>query len=209
MIARGSECARQRDALAALAERREPSPAGQAALEHVERCRDCSVALGELILTVFALRRLGSEAAAVTEPVASEPDDAWTRLRFRIDRSRRLAQEQAWRWRATLGGLVATSLLVAVVVGPATVTSRTDVAGEVGSGGSSLALERLEQQVELATLRAERRTFNPMVAVDGEPSGTVAGGTTYPDVIRPMWKEVQPAEHDVGIPKPQRVVPAI
>ena len=208
MIAGGSECARHREALAALAERREPTPAGDAALRHVEGCRGCSEALGELILTVFALRRLGGEAAVATAAVAAQPDDAWSRLRIRIDRSRRLAREQAWRWRATVGGLATASLLVAAVVGPATVTIRTDVAGD-GGGGSSLALERLEQQLELATLRAERRTFNPMVALDGAPSAAVPGGTMYPDVIRPLWKEVQPAERDVGIPKPARVVPAI
>ena len=209
MIARGSECARHRDALAALAERREPTAGSEAALEHVERCRGCSQALGELILTVFALRRLGGEAAAATSRAATGPDDAWTRLRLRIEQSRRLAREQAWRWRATLGGLATASLLVAAVVGPATVTSRTDLAADAGGGGSNLALERLEQQVELATLRAERRTFNPMVALDGEPSGAVPGGTTYPDVIRPLRKEVPPAELDAGIPKPERVVPAI
>lgn len=208
MIDRGSECARHQEALAALAERRDPTLAGQAALQHVEACRTCSEALGELILTVFALRRLGSEAAVATAATA-QPDDAWTRLRVRIDRSRRLAREQAWRWRATLGGLATASLLVAAVVGPATVTSGTNLAGDEVNGGSRLALDRLEQELELATLRSERRTFNPMGDLDGEPSAAVAGGTTYPDVIRPVRKEVLPAERDVGIPKPGRVVPAI
>ena len=219
MIARGSACGRHRDALAALAERRQRSPDGQAALEHVERCRDCSEALGELILTVFALRRLGSEAALATPAPGARQDDDWTRLRVRIDRSRRLAQEQAWRWRASLGGLAAASLLVAAVVSPATihVTASSDsgpaavtsierdrLAGG-GSAGASLALERLEQE----SLRAERRTFDPMAVPDGEPSGAVPRVTIHPDEIRPVWKEVPAGELDAAIPTPARVVPAI
>jgi len=185
MIARRSGCERHRDALAALAERREPSPAGHAALEHVERCRDCSEALGELILTVFALRRLGREAAAVAAALETEPDDAWTRLRFRIDRSRRLTQEQAWRWRATLGGLATASLLVAAVVGPATIhiTANRDWRTELGYVNAA-------------------RTLTP----DSAPGSQELGGgnvtrTMFPDGIRPERKEVQPGRPTTRLPE--------
>ncbi len=200
MIARRSGCERHRDALAALAERREPSPAGHAALEHVERCRDCSEALGELILTVFALRRLGREAAAVAAALETEPDDAWTRLRFRIDRSRRLTQEQAWRWRATLGGLATASLLVAAVVGPATI----HITANRDSGPAaitSIQLDRVDWRTELGYVNAAR-TLTP----DSAPGSQELGGgnvtrTMFPDGIRPERKEVQPGRPTTRLPE--------
>jgi hypothetical protein len=200
MIERGSECARHREALAALAERREPSPTGHAALEHVERCRGCSEALGELILTVFALRRLGSEAAAATAAITAEPDDAWTRLRFRIDRSRRLAREQAWRWRATLGGLATASLLVAAVVGPATI----NVAAGSDSGPaavSSIQLDRLDWRTELGYLSSSRTLTSDSGHDSRELSGGTVMRTMFPDGIRPERKEVQPGRPTTRLPE--------
>jgi hypothetical protein len=200
MIARGSDCARHREALAALAERREPSPAGHAALDHVECCRGCSEALGELILTVFALRRLASEAAAATAHVGAQPDDAWTRLRIRIDRSRRLAREQAWRWRATLGGLATASLLVAAVVGPATIQVTAD--SDSGPAAiTSIQLDRLDWRIELGYVNASR-TLTP----DSAPGSEELGGgnvtrTMFPDGIRPARKEVQPGRPTTRLPE--------
>ena len=200
MIERGSECARHRDALAALAERRDPSPAGQAALEHVERCRDCSEALGELILTVFALRRLGSEAAVATAPGPEKPDDAWTRLRSRIEQSRRLAQEQAWRWRATIGGLATASLLVAAVVGPATIQVGAD--SDAGPAAvTSLQLDRIAWRNELAYVNASRTLTLDAARGSQELSGGTVTRTMFPDGIRPERKEVQLGQPRTRLPE--------
>jgi hypothetical protein len=199
MIARGSECARHRDALAALAERREPSPAGHAALEHVERCRDCSEALGELIRTVFALRRLGSEAAAAAA-ATTEPDDAWTRLRLRIDRSRQLAREQAWRWRATIGGLATASLLVAAIVGPATIQFSAD--SDSGPAAvTSLQLDGLDWRTELAYVNAARTPTSDGARGSQELGSGAVTRTMFPDGIRPERKEVQPGQPRTRLPE--------
>lgn len=199
MIARGSECARHRAALAALAERREPSPAGHAALEHVEHCRGCSEALGELILTVFALRRLGSEAAVATAAVGGQPDDAWTRLRVRIDRSRRLAREQAWRWRATLGGLATASLLVAAVVGPATIHVTAD--SDSGPAAiTSIQLDRLDWRTELGYVKASRNPTSDSQGSQEFGPGTITP-TIFLDGIRPDRKEVQPGRPTTRLPE--------
>jgi hypothetical protein len=200
MIVRGSECARHRDALAALAERREPSPAGHAALEHVERCRDCSEALGELILTVFALRRIGSEAVAAAAVVATEPDDAWTRLRLRIERSRQLAREQAWHWRATLGGLATASLLVAAVVGPATIQFSAD-SDSGPTAVTSIQLDRLDWRTELGYVNAARTLTLDSAQGSKELSGGTVIRTMFPDGIRPERKEVQPGRPTTRLPE--------
>jgi len=200
MIARGSECARHRDALAAIAEQREPSQAGHEALQHVERCRSCSDALGELILTVFALQRLASEASIATAVADGQPDDAWKRLRIRIDRSRRHAREQAWRWRATLGGLATASLLVAAVVGPATIQFSAD--SDAGPTAiTRIQLDRLDWRTELGYVSAAHTQTLDSARGSEELSGGSVIQTRFPDGIRPDRKEVQPGRPMTRLPE--------
>src|SRR6266516_1090231 len=102
---RSAACSRNRIALATLADHSpasELSAEARAALEHVDRCAACATSLGELMLTATALRRMGAEAAALS---GSGVDDAWSRLRARLEVTRAEAPDQVWRGRASLNGL--------------------------------------------------------------------------------------------------------
>jgi hypothetical protein len=153
-----SACRVHRLALAALAERRVAGSDGQAALDHVEICPACAKELGELMLTVVVLRRIGAEAANAE---SHGPDDAWGRLRARIEQSSRRARQRAWQWRATVGGLATASLLVAVLVGPKAVHVTDNTYGEVEPASFYLQTDRAETQQELARLNTLRRNAAP------------------------------------------------
>jgi hypothetical protein len=198
MIGR-SECSRHRHALSGLAERRVDANDGQAALDHVGRCPDCAKTLGELMLTVVVLRRMGAEAAAAAY---LGPDDAWSRLRARIERSSRRAREQAWRWRATLGGLATAMLVVAAIVGPASIHVTTTVGANEKTGDAIVMLDRLELQAELGSLDPTHRLLNSRSPDDASASsGGNAPRTMYPDGIRPDRKEVQPERANARLPE--------
>ena len=198
------DCGRHREALADLAERHEATPGGAAAIRHVSRCEDCAETLGELMLTVIALRRMAGEAAApfpdrlsgmlAWPDVPSPPTDTtWTRLRDRIERSRRAAREQAWRWRTSLGGLVASALVVGALVGP----------GAIHVGGDPEALSG--QQLEILSWQIETsyvsRAAEAPLGVAGEDLGAApAGIRRYPDDLKPPRKEVSPARATALLP---------
>jgi hypothetical protein len=186
-------CIRYREALAELAERSEPSPAGAAAIEHVERCRACADVLGELTLTVVALRRMAAEGdttwfawPSIGGPARADADTAWTRLRDRIEHSRRVAREQAWRWRASLGGMLASALVVATLVGPATLG--------VGAGGvaatSGSDLDVVTWQIEADYLAGAHAI--PVTLADPDVAAGTPAVRRYPDNLRPTRKEVAP-----------------
>jgi hypothetical protein len=192
-------CARHREALAELAERAEPTPAGADALAHLDHCRDCAAILGDLTLTVVALRRMGSESEAATAWFAwpgSQPDHAvddaldrtWARLRERVERSRRAAREQAWRWRTSFGGLLASALVVAALVGPSTL-HLGPAAALAPVGGTDL--DAVSRQIEADYVLGARSiptTDDPTFDVtDGN-----AGMRRYPDDLKPARKEVAP-----------------
>jgi hypothetical protein len=200
-MTRRRSCAEHREALADLAERHEPTQAGAAAIRHVSRCEDCAEMLGELMLTVIALRRMAGEAATAAAPLpdrlsgmlawpdtAAQPTDTtWTRLRDRIERSRRTAGERAWRWRVNLGGLVASALVVGALVGP----------GAIHVGGDPEALSG--QQLEILSWQIESSYDVDAHAIQpGGVSGELLGSDAvssrqYPDDLRPPRKEVSPA----------------
>ena len=195
-------CERHREALADLAERGEPSPAGAAAIAHVDRCPDCAEVLGELVLTVIALRRLAGTpvaTAALASDVALEAapglvvgaatDTTWTRLRARIERSRQAAREQAWRWRTSLGAMVASALVVATLVGPATL--RFGGGGVDIISGSAAELDAASWQIEADYVAgAHASTITDAASV---VDGAVSSLRRYPDDLRPARKEVAPA----------------
>jgi hypothetical protein len=196
-------CRRHRVALADLAERREPAGGGQAALDHVDRCPDCAQLLGELMLTVVALRRLATEGPVATVLVdpAQRADAAWARLRERIERSSRAAREQAWRWRTTLGGLAMASLAVAALVGPATIHLTADGATGELSGYTDNELDILHWQTEAGYVSAARSGSLTATAPGPVTSRPTNIGRYYPDGIRPERKEVQPARTTVRLPE--------
>jgi len=192
-------CARHREALADLADLAVPGPAGAAAIAHVGRCPDCAELLGDLMLTVVALRRMAAPSAAAAdafvagttaapEELAGSTDSTWTRLLARIERSRRAAREQAWRWRTSLGGMLASALVVATLVGPATLRLGADGSFAAATGAD---IDIVSSQIE-ADYDAGAHAPPPTPADLDVASGEV-GIRRYPDDLRPIRKEVAPA----------------
>jgi len=180
-----ADCRHHRPALTALAAHREPVPERQAVLDHVARCRRCAAELQELALAVIALRRLGQlPDGALVSP------SAWPRLRDRIERSRAAAAKIAWRWRTTLAGLAAGTLVVAALVAPTALRIQSGARGAEPAGYNPTELELLNRRAE-------------MTYVAGARTGTLAAATVttgsqggipkrYPDGIIPVGKEVPP-----------------
>ena len=177
-----SGCRRHEGALAALAghsEFSELTSAGRAALEHVDRCPACATTLGELMLTAMALRRMGVEATTLS---GRRIDDAWSRLRTRLERTRAESRVQAWRGRATLNGLALSTLLVAVLVGPAALRLTTDA----GSGPSGDATP----PPRIVAIDRRLGTDGPNRPGPATPIGRSQVIRIDPDDNRPAQKEV-------------------
>jgi hypothetical protein len=182
-------CRRYRSALAALAERSdlaEPTSDGREALEHVDRCPACATTLGELMLTAMALRRMGADATALSGRGA---DDAWKRLRSRLERSRERPLDQSWRGRASLNGLAISMLLVVILVGPAALRFKADAASGASTDASAATT--------IESIAAERNidVRNPP-SPEGPRSGTQIK-RSYPDGTRPAEEEVSSARSNV------------
>jgi hypothetical protein len=177
-------CLRHRGTLLALVDRREREPATESALEHLATCRRCEDELTRLALTIHALRRIGESAAAV-----APSDAAWPRLRAHLERSRRRARESAWRWRMNLGGLMAGTLLVGVLVGPLAIHLSVGAEATLEpTGYSALEQDRFANATEM---RFSART-GTLSSTRDLASTAASGLRIYPDDIRPGRKEVQP-----------------
>jgi hypothetical protein len=162
------------------------------------------------MLTVITLRRIGADAARAADAawasdaaaIEAGGQDAWTRLRLRIERSSQRAREQAWRWRMTLSGLATASLLVAAFVGPATIQIKagSETGDPAAYGG--IGLDRLDWSMEFSYVEAARRSSIYSTSADASALGSgVIGPTMYPDGIRPERKEVQPAPATTRLPE--------
>lgn len=184
-------CERHREALADLAERCDASPAGTAAIAHVGRCPECAELLGDLMLTVIALRRMAIEPAEM-----AVMDTTWTRLRARIERSRQAAREQAWRWRTSLGAMVASALVVATLVGPATL--RSGGGGVDIISGSTAELDAASWQIEADYVAGAHASS--ILEAGSIVDAAVSGFRRYPDDLRPVRKEVAPARSTGPVP---------
>ncbi len=178
-------CAGHRAALVDFVDRRELRPATAAALAHLDRCPACEADLSRIALAIAALRRLHREVA-----VAEPPADAWLRLRARIQRP-----VDPWRWRATVGGLVMRTLLVAVVVGPQTLVR--PVAEPQGPMPPGLLGDLRAETVYLTNARAGDLPPAPRVIRDatGVP-------VSYPAEIREYRKEVDSTKPSGRPPEP-------
>jgi hypothetical protein len=179
-------CADHRAVLLDWVDRRETGPATPAALAHLDRCRSCEDELAGISLALVALRRIQEEVEAV------EPSpDTWLRLRARITR-----RADPWRWRATLGGLATSAMLVGVLVMPVTI-------GTPATGPQSTDLP-----AELAELRDEARYLAAIRAGSLPPAIPRAirdGGSVpriYPDEIAQVRKEVTSAKPSGRPPEP-------
>ena len=158
-------CADHREALLDFVDHGERGPATTRAIAHLDRCRTCERDLSEVALTIAALRRIGREVT-LAEPAA----DAWLRLRARVTRP-----IDPWRWRATVGGMVTSTLLVAVLVAPAT----------LGLPGT---LSRMPEPVPVTELRREAQYLNSVYLAD-LPDAVVADHATgsVPDPYAPEF----------------------
>lgn len=145
----GPDCDVHRAALLDFVDRREIGPGTRPALDHLDRCRPCEWELEATALAITALRRLWAETERL-EP----PDDAWARLRVRVDRPR----GPLWRWRTSLGGLLVGAGLVAALVAPAGLWSRRPaIVQEAGFDPAySVALRLAEQRAESDWLQLQR-----------------------------------------------------
>ena len=170
-------CRRHRATLLDFVDRPRRGPLTVAALDHLERCAGCREELADLSQVVSALRRLGRELEDV-EP----PGGAWFELRQRIARP-----ADAWRWRSTLGGMMVSALLVAVIIVPTgrildpVADPAPTQASEEGAGARRI------EDAYLASRRADARG-----PIDGSP----VAGRSLP-LLRTeavaFRKEVKPA----------------
>jgi hypothetical protein len=165
-------CGTYRAALVDFVDQRALGSATAAALSHLDRCRACEEELSGIALAIAALRRVHREVDG-EEPAA----DAWLRLRARVQR-----RSDPWHWRATLGGLAGSMMLVAVLVGP------------IALGGRDLDRTTLspwllrETRVEAGYLAAIQAGDLPPTPRTWRGSGSIP--RNYPEEIREIRKEV-------------------
>jgi hypothetical protein len=177
-------CRIHRPVLLDFVDRGEVAPSAAPAMAHLERCHRCTRELEATVRTITAMRRLGAEAALV------EPSpDAWSHLRAQLERSRAATRRTSWLWRVRLGSMMASALIVALVVGPATTVAPVAREGVDISNAERSAVRARE-------IRADA-TFIASVGV-GNRSGPEADNAlsieskpvNYPDGVRPQAKEV-------------------
>jgi hypothetical protein len=179
----GGACARHRSALLDFVDRGEIVPGTAQALAHLDRCNRCTDDLESTVLTITALRRLGDDIAR------SEPSpDAWPRLRARLDGWR----PKRWAVMSPSVGMVMSVAIVAVLVAPLGVGGAT-TPSDASAGSAVQPASREELRVEAAYIASVRQGQLP----ETRPAVVRASGTLptrYPDDIRPVRKEVIPAE---------------
>ena len=169
-------CADHRAALYAYVDRREIEAGTAAALHHLDRCRDCEQELADVVLAVHALARLRRELDAVEPPI-----EAWLRLRERVARP-----GNPWRWRASMGGLATSALLVAVMVLPSALEGRPTT--EFGGALPSADAERRVEAEYLASIRTGTLPATPRAAHGGGSAMPM-----YPPEMVQVRKEVPAA----------------
>jgi len=179
-------CSRHRALLVDFIDRGEVRPATGAALAHLDRCDRCTEAIESTMLTITALRRLG-DAAVEVEPRA----DAWPRLLARVQSigPRRPAVM------SPLAGIAMSFGIVAVLVLPFRLGG-----GTLLGPAAAPTLDRsspvtvADRRIEAAYIAAVHQGTLP----PNEEADEVRAATTYPrnypDNIKPIRKEVGPAE---------------
>jgi len=177
-------CRRVAPGLTALAAGREPLRDGRFVLDHLDRCEACLDALQDLTLTVHALRRMGELPAA-----PSLGPSTWPRIRERIVRSRASAAAIAWRWRATLAGMAASTLVVAALAAPLALHLPVGASGGEPVGYGERELDHFSWQVEGTYIAGARS--GDLTATSSLPETLDGLPRRYPDGIAPAPKEVQ------------------
>ena len=128
-VGRGS-CATHRTALLALLDGwpRDEAATGSA-LDHLDRCDACREEMGEYVLILAGLRRLGT-AARQADPGAG----GWSRVRARIQAPPNPRVRPRW---AGIAGLVAVPLVAAMVVVSGLSVPETGMGYAGGTAGSA------------------------------------------------------------------------
>ena len=182
MIQFGGACARYRPALLDFVDRAEIGPETARALSHLDRCARCTTELESIAQAITTLHRI-AEDASQSEPAA----DAWLRLRARVMTTRPARA----RLMSPVAGMSLSIALIAVLVVPLRI------------GGSTAApsvpnLDRLTPTAAERLIEAKYITSTTRHETSSESHTTItstgSGPVMYPDNIRPIWKEVAPAE---------------
>jgi anti-sigma factor RsiW len=175
-------CRRHRPALLDFIDRGEVAAGTRLALAHLDRCDRCTEELEATVLAITALRRLADEVAKV-EP----SEDAWPRLRARLDRWRPVR----WAIMSPTAGAVMSVALVAVLIVPLRVGGQP-LAGASPTPAPALNPHSIaERRVEAEYIANTRQGTISVTETVVRPAGTFS--RTYPDGIRPERKEVSPA----------------
>lgn len=179
--------------LVAIAEGRLDDPRALDALEHVGACGDCRREAERLSLLVFQLRRLGdAEQPWRGHTVPHPADGSWEAVRARIERGRSGWRGRAMRWRADLGGLFLSVVVIAAAVGPMAVHAPFGGGGAEPTGGQADQWDRQAWLIE-ASYDAQRRP-DSTTTTTGSPSDPRSGYASIPrsvpDRLLPTRKEV-------------------
>ena len=219
-VGRGS-CAAHRSALLALLDGwpRDEAATGRA-LDHLDRCSACRQEMGEYVLILAGLRRLGA-AARRTGPGAG----GWSRVRARIQAPPNPRIRPRW---AGIAGLVAVPLVAAMVVvsglsfretgmepaggtaasaGTAAVQGGPPAAGVVDLAQHTAALQRAFR-ISDATMAPDPVEADAVAEVVPSPETSGVPRGPLPDGMALLAGRGLPAAAAIGSSGP-RVAPAI
>jgi hypothetical protein len=184
VIVLSRSCERYRPLLVGFVDRGEVQPGTRAALAHLDRCEACIDAMESTVLTITALRRLGT-AASSAEP----RPDAWPRLRARLERRR--ARRSAVM--SPLTGIAMSVAIVALFVVPFQLRGSQLLRPSATPIAGGAVVDPVERRIETAYIAAVRRT-ETSTKVSNVVGQTASNFTRiYPDDIGPTRKEVGPA----------------
>jgi hypothetical protein len=177
-------CHRHRPLLVDFVDHGEVGPETAAALAHLDRCDRCTEAIESTMLAITALRRFG-DSTREEEPRA----DAWPRLRARLQS----VGPGRPRVMSPLAGIAMSFAIVAVLVLPFRLTNGTLLGPAASptlgwSAGSSL----VDRRIEFVYIATVHRRAQSNGALDAGGAGPYP--RNYPDNIRPIRKEVGPAQ---------------
>ena len=179
-----TDCRRHAEALLDLADPALVTTDSTAALDHIEWCRPCADELQDLALAIIAMRRFGEDP-----PATARSSEVWPTINARIINGRAAAAAAAWRWRASLAGLVTGTMMVAALVGPTAL--HVPLAGGVDepTGLSPARLEGDARRAEASYIwqSSTGSLFGARASISA--SGYVAP-PRYPDGLVPQRKEV-------------------